>query len=349
MNIETLVRPNVLRLKPYRSARQDHLKGILLDANENPFGSPVSYNGLELNRYPDPYQAALRDRLAEVNSIPSGNVFVGAGSDEVIDLLYRVFCEPAVDNVVIPEPTYGMYRVSADIHNIEVNASILTDDFQLNVQDILNRVDDTSKMIFCCSPNNPTGNLFLKYDILQLCSSVNALIVVDEAYIEFAETESIAEHIAAYPNLVVMRTLSKAWGLAGIRLGYCLAHTSVIEYLLKVKAPYNVNSVSAKLALNAFDAVKRRERIIHDIRKERNRLMSKLSGFEYIRTVYPSDANFMLLRVDDAKRVYESLLERGIIIRNRSSEPKLENCVRITVGTPEENDALLEAMEELRV
>lgn len=349
MNIERLVRRNIVRLKPYRSARQDHLDGILLDANENAYGSPVTFNGVQLNRYPDPNQLILRRRLADINNVAVDKIFVGSGSDEVIDLMYRIFCEPGSDNVIIPEPTYGMYRVSAAIHNVSVRASILTDEFQLDVQEILQRVNDSTKIIFCCSPNNPTGNMFSRKDLLQLCASTEALIVVDEAYIEFAGSTSIAEYIETHPNLVVMRTLSKSWGLAGIRLGYCIAHPAIIEFMQKVKAPYNVNSVSANLALTALNAINDRQTIVEVIRRERKRLMSHLNSLHCVRRVFPSDANFFLVRVDDAATLYLKLIEKGIVIRDRSSEPKLENCVRITVGTPEENNALITALEEFDI
>jgi len=347
MNIENLVRPNIAQLKPYRSARQDHSGGILLDANENAFGSPVFFDDLELNRYPDPYQSGLRERVATMIDAPGDTVFIGAGSDEIIDLLFRVFCEPSVDNVVIPEPTYGMYRVAAGIHNVSVSSSLLNDDFQLDVADIVRQTNERTKMIFCCSPNNPTGNVFSKEDIFQLCTATDALIIVDEAYIEFAGSPSLAGYVAEHPNLVVMRTLSKSWGLAGIRIGYCIAHPTIIEYLNKVKAPYNVNSVSAALALKAFEESKERERIIHTIREERKRLVKRLKKLPPVQHIYPSDANFLLVRVNNAKKVYSGLINEGIVIRDRSNEPKLDNCVRITVGTPEQNDALIKAMEEI--
>lgn len=347
MNINRLVRPNIVRLKPYRSARQDAFDGILLDANENAYGSPVSFSGLPLHRYPDPYQSKLRERLAGIHKFSAEQIFVGSGSDEVIDLLYRIFCEPGQDNVIIPEPTYGMYSVSAGIHNIEVQSSLLTDEFQLDVQDILSRVNRLTKMVFCCSPNNPTGNIFSQKDILHLCASTEALIVVDEAYIEFAGARSIMEYVNAYSNLIVIRTLSKSWGLAGIRIGYCIAHPGIIEYMQKVKAPYNVNSVSAALALRALDAIRERERIVEVIINEKKRLMGRLRSLNCVKRIYPSDANFFLIKVDNATVLYSKLRERGIIVRDRSSEAKLDNCIRITVGTPEENDALITALEEI--
>ena len=345
MNIENLVRSNIIQLKPYRSARQDHSGGILLDANENAYGSPVQLDALELNRYPDPYQSVLRKRVAEINNTQMENVFIGSGSDEVIDLLYRVFCDPAVDNVIIPEPTYGMYRVSADIHNVPVKSSLLTDEFQLDREDILRQVDESTKMVFCCSPNNPTGNLLSEEDIFHLCNAINALIIVDEAYVEFADSESLVRHIAEYPNLVVMRTFSKSWGLAGIRVGYCVGHSAIIKYLQKVKAPYNVNSVSASLALKALEVQSERKQIVDTIRKERERLIEQLGKLAFVKQIYSSDANFFLIRVNNPRGVYTKLIDKGIIIRDRSNQPKLTGCIRITVGTPQQNDALIKAME----
>jgi len=347
MKIDNLVRPNIAQLKPYRSARQDHIGGILLDANENAFGSPVAFDDIDLNRYPDPYQSALRERLSETNGVAVNSLFIGAGSDEIIDLLFRVFCEPGYDNVIIPEPTYGMYRVSADIHNVPVRSCLLSDDFQIDLPEITSRIDKQTKMIFCCSPNNPTGNVLKKNDILNMCSVTNSIIVVDEAYVEFSDAVSLIESVKDYPNLVVLRTFSKAWGMAGLRLGYCVADPTVIKFLLKVKAPYNVNSVSAAMAMSALNKVKERDTIITSIRRERKRILSYLHSIQYVRRIFPTDANFILVQVEDADLVYSKLLEKGIVIRNRSREPKLNNCLRITVGTSEENDALLNAMKEI--
>lgn len=349
MNPEDLVRSNIRQLRPYRSARQDHLEGILLDANENSFGSIISLNGLQLHRYPDPYQSKLRAKLAELHGLHPENIFVGSGSDEVIDLLIRIFCEPARDSVLIPEPTYGMYRVAANINNVHVDTNLLTDEFQLDVADILEKIRSNTKMIFCCSPNNPTGNLLRPPDIQYLCANVNAIVVVDEAYIEFAGHGSVVPLLREYPNLVVVRTFSKAMGLAGIRLGYCIAHPVVIDYLLKVKAPYNVNSVSATLGLQALGILEERQRLIDRIRSERQKLMNSLRDVSFVQIVYPSDANFLLVRVKNAQFVFTELKHRGIIVRDRSAEPKLENCLRITVGNPAENNILVAAFRELDI
>jgi histidinol-phosphate aminotransferase len=361
MNIENLVRPNIRQLKSYQSARQIYdlsagktvknelQRSVLLDANENSCGSPVLFDGVELNRYPDPYQNRVREKISKISNVEVQSVFVGSGSDEIIDLLIRIFCEPAVDSVLLPEPTYGMYRVSANIHNVSVLSGMLDDDFQLDVDDLIQRKTANTKIIFCCSPNNPTGNLLKSEDILKLCASVNAIVVVDEAYVEFAGGGSVVEHCRYFPNLVVMRTFSKAWGMAGIRLGYSIAHPTVIKYLQRVKAPYNVNSVTAQIALNAFDEENKRTEIIERIRNERDSLIRNLKRLKIVKHVYPSDANFILVRVTDAGTIYQRLVECGIIVRDRSKEPKLDNCLRITVGTAEENDLLIRTLTEIDV
>jgi histidinol-phosphate aminotransferase len=347
MQIESLIRANILQLKPYRSARQEYIDGILLDANENAFGSPINADGLSLNRYPDPYQRLLRKKLAELNGVGDGNVFVGSGSDEAIDLLFRIFCEPASDSILTAEPTYGMYRVSANIHNVSVISSLLTPEFQLDTGDILANVNRNSKMIFCCSPNNPTGNLLRGEDIRLICESVPAVVVVDEAYIEFSKAESLSLYVQSYPNLVILRTLSKAWGLAGIRLGYCIADPIIIEYLMKVKAPYNVNLLSSHYALAVLEKPKAMQSSVSAIIAERKRLKEALRSFKNVKNVYPSDANFLLVRFTESKQVLSELIGRGIIVRDRSGEPGLANCLRITVGTPEQNTLLLNALEEI--
>ena len=347
MDIESLIRPNIRKLKPYRSARQDHLSGILLDANENAFGSAVTFDGLQLNRYPDPSQEVLRSRIASLQKVQTENIFVGVGSDEVIDLLIRVFCEPKSESVMILEPTYGVYRVASDINNVSVLSCHLTDDFQIDLEAIKQQIRKETKIIFCCSPNNPTGNLLRRSDILKLCEFTSAIVVVDEAYFDFAKSESLISSVSQHPNLVVMRTLSKAWGLAAIRLGYAVAHPLLISYLMKVKAPYNINvltSVEALKALERFDHV---EKSVTATITQRQRLTKELPRFRFVQKVFPSDANFLLVRLTDAKEIYDALAQRGIIVRDRSSEPKLGNCLRISVGTPEQNDILLSALKEI--
>jgi len=349
MDIEALIRPNIRRLKPYRSARQDYTSGILLDANENAFGSAVTFDGLELNRYPDPSQQQLRSRIAQLHHVVPENIFVGVGSDEVIDLLIRVFCEPRAESVLIIEPTYGVYRVAADVNDVKVHSCLLTDDFQIDPDAVRQKTDASTKLIFCCSPNNPTGNLLGREDILALCTSTSAVVVVDEAYFDFAQGESVINAVDQYPNLVVLRTLSKAWGLAAIRLGYAVAHPLIVSYLMKAKAPYNINIMTSVEALKALEHTAHVQKSVTATIAERMRLVSELGRIGCVKRVFPSDSNFLLVRVTDARGIHQQLAQRGIIVRDRSSEPKLGNCIRISVGTPEQNDSLLTALKELRI
>jgi histidinol-phosphate aminotransferase len=307
----------------------------------------TSFDGVVLNRYPDPFQAQLRSKLAELNRTTPNRLFVGVGSDEVIDLLLRIFCVPQEDSILLLEPTYGMYRVAATIQGARVLSCLLTDDFQIDLPAVKATLEKNTKLIFCCSPNNPTGNLLRTDDILELCRMTEALVVVDEAYVEFAGNASVLRSDAEIPNLVVMRTLSKAWGLAGIRLGYCLADPLVISYLLKVKAPYNINVLTSAVALRGLNHPAKLHGTIDGIVRERINLAEELRRLKFVEQVFPSDANFILIRCRGARAVYEALVRKGIIIRDRSAEPKLQNCLRITVGTPDENSALLAAMHEL--
>jgi len=346
VSIDTYVRRNIRALKPYRSARQDHLSGLLLDANENSFGSTGAWDGIALNRYPDPLQRDLRRRLAALHGVDDSCVFVGVGSDEAIDLLFRIFCVPAVSNVIIPEPTYGMYRVAASIHDVEIRSCELTDSFQLDTKAILARVDAHTRIAFSCSPNNPTGNCLDRGDMLRLCD-INAVVVVDEAYADFSNSLSLIPETLVRENLVVLRTLSKAWGLAAIRCGYAIAHPKVIEWMMRVKSPYNMNTVTAALAVSALGNQQRMQETVGLMIKERKRLAGLLAAIASVERVFPSEANFVLVRCTDADRIYEELVARGVIIRNRSMEPKLSNCLRVTVGTPDENDRLLSAWKEI--
>jgi histidinol-phosphate aminotransferase len=348
MDIEALIRPNIRKLKPYRSARQDYTSGILLDANENAFGSAVTFDGLELNRYPDPSQKQLRSRIAELNGVQSDNIFVGVGSDEVIDLLIRIFCEPRSDSVLILEPTYGVYRVAADVNDVRVNSCLLTDEFQIDPDGVRRTTDADTKVVFCCSPNNPTGNLLRYDDILALCETIPAIVVVDEAYFDFAHAKSAIGAVANYPNLVVLRTLSKAWGLAAIRLGYAVADPLIVSYLMKAKAPYNINILTSVEALKALEQAAHVEKSVAATIAERNRLIGELQEISCVKEVFPSDSNFLLVRVTDARGIHQQLARRGIIVRDRSSEPKLANCIRISVGTPEQNSILLAALKEIK-
>ncbi len=341
--IDHLVRPNIRALKPYRSARQDHVSGVLLDANENAFGSAVTRDGISLNRYPDPVQQKLRERLAQLNGVPPDSIFVGVGSDEVIDLLVRIFCEPGQSNVVIPEPTYGMYRVAAAVQDAEVRSCLLTEDYQLDVEAVRRCVDGNTRLVFVCTPNNPTANL-IRWEAILALTEENAVVVVDEAYLDFAEAASLATSAASIPNLVVTRTLSKAWGLAAARCGYAVAHPSVIDWLMRVKPPYNMNTLTASVALEALANQDRMRASVERIVEERRWLKAELEKLLCVERVFPSDANFLLVRVSDANRIYAHLAAQGIIVRNRSTEPRCENGLRITVGTRPQNELLIAAL-----
>lgn len=339
-NLEKLIRANILALTPYSSAR-DEFKGeakVFLDANENSFGSPA---GDSHNRYPDPMQKNLKDRLSAIKGVPAGNIFLGNGSDEVIDILFRVFCEPGRDNVIIVPPTYGMYEVSANINAVEVRKVPLTAEFQLNVEGISEAVDENTKLIFICSPNNPTGNSIDRDDVEFVLNNFNGIVAVDEAYINYSRQKSFIAELTEYPNLVVMQTLSKAWGLAGVRIGMLFASDEIIAVMNKVKPPYNIGTPAQELALNALNRIQEVNEWIRSTVSERDRLVRQLAHNLLIRKIYPSDANFLLVKVDEPKKVYNYLVDKGIIIRDRSGVTLCEGCLRITVGTPAENEMLI--------
>lgn len=346
-DLEKLVRPNIKKLVPYHSAREDFEVGLLLDANENNLGAPFS-DDQQLHRYPDPKQKELRKLIADWRGTCPANVFTGAGSDEGIDLLYRIFCEPGQDRVLTTAPTYGMYNVSANIHNIEVDEVLLDEEeFQLPVDDILSAVTPNTKMLFLCSPNNPTGNTFSTADIRQLIEEFSGIVIIDEAYIDFSNQESWASKVVEYPNLVVLQTLSKSFGLAGIRLGIAYAQQEIINYIMKVKAPYNINKLTAQKAIKGlqnWETVQFRTDII---KKERKQLKDKLQQLEIVQQVYESEANFLLAKFSNAEKIYEQLAKQNIIIRYRGDQPLCENCLRITVGTPNENERLISALKTL--
>lgn len=345
MEIEKLVRPNIRLVKPYSSAR-DEFSGeahVFLDANENSLGSPLSK---WYNRYPDPYQRSLKEAISRVKSIETDHIFLGNGSDECIDLLYRCFCEPAKDNVIICPPTYGMYEVSAAINNIELRKAPLLSDFQLDVETILDLVDEQTKIIWICSPNNPTGNSMKRQDIELLLNNFRGLVVVDEAYINFARQRSLATELKEYPKLVILQTFSKAWGLAALRLGICLAVPSVVEWLNKIKPPYNINQATQELALKALEETGQVNDMIREIVGMRNELADVFHRLPVVEKVFPSDANFILVKVRDAKDMYSYLLDSGIVVRDRSNVQLCENCLRITIGTEKENTLLVDAMIE---
>ncbi|CAM4265488.1 histidinol-phosphate transaminase [Gillisia limnaea] len=343
-DLNGLVRANVAKLRPYSSARDEFqstgTEMVFLDANENPFQTDV-------NRYPDPQQRTLKAELAKIKGVAQENILLGNGSDEVLDLLFRAFCEPKTDNAVTLPPTYGMYAVLANINNVENREILLTADFELNISNILRAIDKNSKIIFLCSPNNPTGNSFLEEGVLEILENFSGLVVIDEAYIDFSKQESWLKKLRSYPNLVITQTLSKAYGMAGIRLGICYASAEIISILNKIKPPYNVNELSQRRALERVNNMEAVKQEVADILKERARLFEALLDVDYIQKIYDSDANFILIKVDDATKRYSELLEMGIVIRNRTSQPLCENTLRLTVGTALENDRLITALKAI--
>lgn len=341
--LQDLVRKNILTLRPYSCAR-DEFKGknaqVFLDANESPFNSPY-------NRYPDPLQMYLKERLSELKQVDAERMFLGNGSDEAIDLLYRVFCEPRQDNVVAFEPTYGMYEVCADINDIEYRRVPLDAQFQMHADTLLKACDAHTKLIFICSPNNPTGNAMQREEIEIVLRRFDGIVVVDEAYSDFCDHRPFRFDLDEYPNLVVLNTFSKAFGCAAIRLGMAFASQDIIGLFNKVKYPYNVNSLTAEKAIETLgDITKIYQRIIL-IKESRERLMQAFSLLPCCEKVYPSDANFFLVRVTDANAIYHYLVQQGIIVRNRTNVALCNNCLRITVGTKAENEQLLKALRNL--
>ncbi|MDZ7657942.1 histidinol-phosphate transaminase [Fodinibius sp.] len=346
-DLEKLVRPNIKKLVPYHSAREDFGEGLLLDANENSLGAPFSDNQ-QLHRYPDPKQTELRKLIAEWRGVRPQNIFTGVGSDEGIDLLYRIFCRPGEDRVLTTPPTYGMYNVSANIHDIAVDEVLLDEEgFQLRVDKILDAVKSTTKMLFLCSPNNPTGNTFATSDIQKLVEEFEGIVIIDEAYIDFSNQDSWASKVVEYPNLVVLQTLSKSFGLAGIRLGITYAQEEIIDYMMKVKAPYNINKLTAKKAIEGLQNWKTVQFRADAIKKERKELKDKLEQLKIVQKVFKSEANFLLAKFTNAKNIYKQLTQQHIIIRYRGNEPLCDNCLRITVGTPDENEQLISALKSL--
>lgn len=344
-DLQQLVRPNIKNLKPYSSARHEFegKASVYLDANENAFGSTLQE---QFNRYPDPLQWQLKFQLARIKGVPAENIFVGNGSDEVIDLAYRIFCEPGKDNVIICPPTYGMYEVSADINNVEIKKVPLTAGFQLNVDAVLEAIDANSKLLFICSPNNPTGNNMRRADVELLLNNFPGIIVIDEAYINYSDQKTFIQELTEYPNLIVMQTLSKAWGLAALRLGLAYASLDLINLFNKVKPPYNINLASQQLAAEALQHTETVNNWIRLAVTERERLAEKLASFSMVEKVYPSNGNFLLCKVKEADALYQYLAKNEVVVRNRSREPQCEGCLRITVGTPVENNMLIELIEK---
>lgn len=341
--LDKVVRPNIKTLKPYSSAKDEYTgeAKVLLDANENSLGSPLTK---WYNRYPDPYQLQLKEKLAFVKQIEANQIFLGNGSDECIDILFRTFCEPGKDNIVICPPTYPMYEVGANINDIEIQKAPLLEDYQLNVAHIEQLVNARTKIIWICSPNNPTGNSLDRIDIETILNHFDGIVVVDEAYINFSKQKSFVQSLIDYPNLVVLQTLSKAWGLAGLRLGMCFASPEIIGYMNKVKAPYNINIVTQELALQALEEVGQVNDMIKLLVDMRIALAEVISSMPHVIKVFPSDTNFLFVKIPHARKLYEYLLTEGIIVRDRSTLELCEDSLRITVGTEQENTALVDAM-----
>ncbi|UQD57033.1 histidinol-phosphate transaminase [Flavobacterium sp. K5-23] len=344
-DINNLVRENVKVMKPYSSARDefegfDTAEMIFLDANENPYDNGV-------NRYPDPQQSSVKAVLAKQRNLKTDQVLLGNGSDEVLDLLFRAFCEPKVDNVITLPPTYGMYGVLANINAVENKEVLLSKEFQPDINAILDAVDSNTKMIFLCSPNNPTGNSFSDSSVVTLLQNFNGLVVIDEAYIDFSKKQSWINELDEYPNLVITQTLSKAYGLAGIRLGICYASSQVISVLNKIKPPYNVNELTQQRALERLANKEKIQLEIDSIIIQRDDLLKVLNEVKFVSKIYPTEANFILIKVDDANKRYNELIAKGIVIRNRTTQPLCENCLRLTIGTAEENLKLIDALQSL--
>lgn len=345
-NLDSIVRDNIKKMTAYSSARHEYTgnASVFLDANENSFGSPLPDT---FNRYPDPHQQEVKEKLSRVKGVPPQNIFLGNGSDESIDLLFRIFCEPGRDNVIIFPPTYGMYEVCAEMNNVKLKKINLTKDFQLDIDAIENEIDPFTKLIFICSPNNPTGNSINRPDIEILLNNFDGIVAIDEAYINYARQKSFIAELTEYPNLVVMQTLSKAWGLAGLRLGMAFASTPIIDLVNKVKYPYNINTATQKLALEALENIEWVNEHIAKTVIEREKLRSALLQLTGTEIVYPSDANFLLVKIKNARTIYEELCKNGIIVRDRSKVVLCDDCLRITIGTPGENRQLLDALNNL--
>lgn len=346
-SINNILRENIKNLTPYSSARDEYQgeASVFLDANENAFGSPLEQ---QFNRYPDPLQADLKRRITEIKGVPPRNIFLGNGSDEAIDILFRAFCNPGVDNVILVPPTYGMYQVSANINDVTVKNVPLTNEFQLNLEGIAEAIDKNTKLIFICSPNNPTGNSINRTDVETLLANFHGIVVVDEAYINFSRQKTFIQELTEYANLVVLQTLSKAWGLAGLRVGMAFASEEIIEVMNKVKPPYNVNEASQQLALQALSNVAQVNSWIKETLAQRDKLVLTLRDLDFVLDIYPSDANFILVKTTDANGIYNFLVNQGIIVRNRSKVELCEGCLRITVGTPTENDILLQTLQNYK-
>ncbi|HCN82340.1 MAG TPA: histidinol-phosphate transaminase [Sphingobacteriaceae bacterium] len=349
-SLDKILRENIKNLVPYSSAR-DEFKGgdkdslIFLDANENSFGSPLPSS---YNRYPDPLQLEVKQKISTIKGVPPRNIFLGNGSDEAIDILFRSFCRPGIDNVIILPPTYGMYEVSANINDIAIRRVPLTQDFQLNLEGIAEAIDENTKLIFICSPNNPTGNSIDRTAIETILANFEGLVVIDEAYINYSRQKTFIQELTEYSNLVILHTLSKAWGLAGLRLGMAFASEEIIEIFNKVKPPYNINQASQKLALEALSNIEQVNNWTKQTIAERDKLTADLEPLNFVLHIYPSDANFILVKTSDPRKIYTYLVEQGIIVRDRSKVELCEGCLRITIGTPAENQDLINSLRNFK-
>ena len=341
--LKELVRPNIWHMKPYSSARNEFhgAASVFLDANENPYNT-------DYNRYPDPMQWELKKRISVIKNVPAGSIFLGNGSDEPIDLIPRVFCEPGKDNVVSITPSYGMYEVVAEVNDIEFRKVPLTKEFDLDVEALINATDSRTKAIFLCSPNNPSGNSLSRDKIHLILDNFEGITVIDEAYIDFSSQPTFLKELQKYPNLIVLQTLSKAWGAAGLRLGIAFAAPEIIAIMSNVKYPYNVNVLTQRHALEVLNDEANMKKNLRSILDERARLQNELPKLACVRKIYPTDANFILTDVGDANAVYSTLMEKGVIVRNRTNVTLCEGCLRITVGIPEENDTLLSVLKEIK-
>lgn len=343
--LKNILRDNVKKLVPYSSAR-DEFKGeasVFLDANENSYGSPLEQN---FNRYPDPLQLKLKERISQIKGVPVPNMFIGNGSDEAIDLLFRAFCRPGIDNVITLPPTYGMYGVSAGINDVNLIKVSLTVDYQLDIEAIAEAINADTKLIFICSPNNPTGNSMHRQDIETILANFNGLVVIDEAYINYSRQKTFISELTEYPNLVVLQTLSKAWGLAGLRLGMAFGSEEIIEVLNRIKPPYNISQATQQLALEALQNVAQVNEWIKQTVDERQKLAAGLAQLSFVLEIYPSDANFLLVKTTSPQQIYQYLVKESIIVRDRSKVELCEGCLRITVGTPEENALLINKLKQ---
>ncbi|OOG77038.1 histidinol-phosphate transaminase [Algoriphagus sp. A40] len=345
-DLNSLLRPHIAKLQPYTSARDEYTgkEGVFLDANENPFGSITEQ---DFNRYPDPYQSALKTEISKIKAVQTSQIFLGNGSDEAIDLLYRAFCNPGKDNVILLPPTYGMYEVSANINDVEIRKVSLSEDFQLQPEKIMAAADANSKILFICSPNNPSANKAKREDVLFLLNNFKGLVVVDEAYIDFSDEPSFTAELDNFPNLLVMQTFSKAWGLASLRLGMAFASEEIIRILNKIKPPYNISGLTQETVLAAITNKTKVDQMIREILEERDFLQSELGKFAFVKKIHPSHANFLLVQIPNASQVYDDLIAEKVIVRNRAKVLLCEDCLRITVGTRTENEALISALKKM--